>query len=78
MTPTEQDIFDLKTGKLSAEQFDAKYGAGASQTYSTVEEQPVEKAPESRITEIPEQIAGAAVDVPRDTQGVLSFLKLLH
>ena len=29
MTPTEQDIFDLKTGKLSAEQFDAKYGAGA-------------------------------------------------
>ena len=43
MTPTEQDIFDLKTGKLSAEQFDAKYGAGASQTYSTVEEQPVEK-----------------------------------
>ena len=30
--PTEQDIFDLKSGKLSAEQFDSKYGAGASQT----------------------------------------------
>ena len=68
MTPTEQDIFDLKTGKLSAEQFDAKYGAGASQTYSTVEEQPVEKAPESKITEVPEQIAGAVVDTFQEVE----------
>ena len=37
--PTEQDIFDLKSGKLSAEQFDRKVWSRSSQTYMSQEQE---------------------------------------
>ena len=60
--PTDEDIFNLKNGTMSSTAFDAKYGAGKAELYLKTQEEekvvPVEKEPESRITEIPEQLAG--------------------
>ena len=74
--PTEEDIANLKLGNMSAEQFDAKYGAGASQTYLQVNQEPSAevKEPESRITEIPEQLMGAAVDTTQEVVNTIAGL----
>ena len=74
--PTEEDIANLKLGNMSAEQFDAKYGAGTSQTYLPTNQEPTTevKEPESRITEIPEQLAGAAVDTFQEVGNTIAGL----
>ena len=41
---------------------------------NVVEEQPVEKAPESKITEVPEQIAGAVVDTFQEVGNTIAGL----
>jgi hypothetical protein len=75
--PTDQDIFNLKTGKLSTADFDAKYGANAHKVYISQPEtqaQPTEPQAESRITEIPEQIAGGIVDATVNTAKAIGGL----
>ena len=77
MTPTDQDIFDLKNGKLSAVDFDTKYGANAHSVYVSsiqTEEQPVENQPEGRILEVPEQIAGGIVDATQEAVNTIAGL----
>ena len=67
--PTDQDIFNLKQGTMSAEEFDAKYGARQSVIYTQQNEEPEaveEKAPESRITEVPEQIFGSVLNATKE------------
>ena len=70
MTPTDQDIFNLKNGNLSPIEFDEKYGAGKHQIYVAnqiaEEEIPAEPQGESRITELPEQIMGGIVDATQE------------
>ena len=70
MQPTEQDIFNLKNGTMTAEQFDAKFGIGKSQIYLSEKEEVVaplvEDQPESRITEVPEQIASGVLNATKE------------
>ena len=66
--PTEQDILNLKLGKITPADFDLKFGAGSSQKYTaeTQEEVPAVPEKESRLTEIPEQLAGAGIDTIKE------------
>ncbi len=77
MTPTDQDIFDLKNGKLSAVDFDSKYGANAHKAYIPsieIQEEQTEPQAESRITEVGEQIAGGIVDATVETAKTIGGL----
>ena len=67
--PTEQDILNLKLGKITPADFDLKFGAGSSQTYlaQQQDEVPAVSEKESRLTEIPEQLVGAGIDTIKST-----------
>ena len=74
--PTEQDILNLKLGKITPADFDLKFGAGSSQKYTAVTQEEVPAVPEkeSRLTAIPEQHAGAGIDTIKATIETLSGL----
>ena len=77
--PTEQDILNLKLGQMTPEDFDLKYGEGSSQKYTaeTQEEVPAVPEKESRLTEIPEQLAGAGIDTIKATMETIGGLSEL-
>jgi len=74
--PTEQDILNLKLGKITPADFDIKFGAGSSEKYLAVPQEEATEVPEkeSRITEVPEQLVGAGIDTIKSTMETVAGL----